>query len=90
VGREAELEARLGQLEAKLHSVRLSRRVLINLLDSLERARREEVARLRAANRRLRHENRRYALRLRESYRRISHLEEMLRQAGPERPSPSA
>ncbi|MDQ7792787.1 MAG: translation initiation factor 2 [bacterium] len=71
-------------MEAKLQSVRLSRRVLMNLLGSLERSRREEISRLRAANRRLRGENRRYAGALVERDRRIGHLEGML-EPGPGR-----
>lgn len=78
IDREGELETRLLQLEAKLQSVRLSRRVLMNLLGSLERTRREEIARLRAVNRRLRDENRRYAVALQDRDRRIYNLEERL------------
>ena len=72
------MEARLLQLQARLQSVRLSRRVLMHLLGSLDRARRDEVERLLATNNRLRWENRRYSLDIVRRDRRIEELEHLL------------
>lgn len=54
VNRPEVLEARVRELEDKLSRLRLSRRVLMNLLLAQEEFRQDEINRLRAENERLR------------------------------------
>ncbi|MGB3933259.1 MAG: translation initiation factor 2, partial [bacterium] len=69
-------------LEAKVENLRMSRRVLMNILEASERGKRLETEKLERINDRLRRENRRYAQRLMEQNRLILALQEQLRQLG--------
>ncbi|HHW92741.1 MAG TPA: translation initiation factor 2 [Firmicutes bacterium] len=73
---------RIRDLEAKVENLRLSRRVLMNILEVSERGKRRETENLERINDRLRRENRRYAQRLMEQNRRILDLQEQIRQLG--------
>lgn len=56
-----DLTVRVRELEGRIESLRLSRRVLINLLSVIERERREQISRLQAETRDLRRRNGLYA-----------------------------
>jgi hypothetical protein len=77
-----DLRLRVRDLEAKVENLRLSRRVLMNILEASERGKRLETEKLERINDRLRRENRRYAQRLMEQNQRILALQEQLRQLG--------
>ena len=77
-----DLRLRVRDLEAKVENLRLSRRVLMNILEASERGKRLETEKLERINDRLRREIRRYAQRLMEQYQRILALQEQLRQLG--------
>ena len=59
-----ELQQKIAQLEARIRLLRVSRRVLLNLLRQVDLERRSEVSRLQRELERLRARNRRYARRL--------------------------
>lgn len=77
-----DLRLRVRDLEAKIENLRMSRRVLMNILEASERGKRLETEKLERINDRLRRENRRYAQRLMEQNRLILALQEQLRQLG--------
>ena len=77
-----DLRLRVRDLEAKIENLRMSRRVLMNILEASERGKRLETEKLERINDRLRRENRRYAQRLMEQNQRILALQEQLRQLG--------
>ncbi|MGI6142936.1 MAG: translation initiation factor 2 [bacterium] len=77
-----DLRLRIRDLEAKVQNLRLSRRVLMNILEVSERGKRQEAENLERINDRLRRNNRRYAQRLMEQNRRILALQEQIRQLG--------
>lgn len=77
-----DLRLRVRDLEAKVENLRMSRRVLMNILEASERGKRLETEKLERINDRLRRENRRYAQRLMEQNQRILALQEQLRQLG--------
>ena len=77
-----DLRLRVRDLEAKVENLRMSRRVLMNILEASERGKRLETEKLERINDRLRRENRRYAQRLMEHNRLILALQEQLRQLG--------
>ncbi|MGB3960386.1 MAG: translation initiation factor 2 [bacterium] len=77
-----DLRLRVRDLEAKVENLRMSRRVLMNILEASERGKRLETEKLERINDRLRRENRRYAQRLMEQNRLILALQEQLRQLG--------
>ncbi|HHY37073.1 MAG TPA: translation initiation factor 2 [Firmicutes bacterium] len=77
-----DLRLRIRDLEAKVENLRLSRRVLMNILEASERGKRQETEKLARINDRLRRENRRYAQRLMEQNRRILALQDQIRQLG--------
>lgn len=77
-----DLRLRIRDLEAKVQNLRLSRRVLMNILEVSERGKRQEAENLERINNRLRRNNRRYAQRLMEQNRRILALQEQIRQLG--------
>jgi hypothetical protein len=79
-----DLRLRVRDLEAKVENLRMSRRVLMNILEASERGKRLETEKLERINDRLRRENRRYAQRLMEQNRLILALQEQLRQLGDE------
>jgi len=55
------LQCRIRELEDKVDALRISRRVLMNLLDSLDREKREQIHRLQTLNEKLQKNNCRYA-----------------------------
>lgn len=73
-----QLRARIRELENKVEALRISRRVLMNLIDALERDKREQILRLEARNERLQRSNSRYAQALMYRNIRISQLENQL------------
>lgn len=75
------LRARIQDLEDKVEALRISRRVLMNLIDSLEREKREQVNNLEVQNERLQKNNCRYAKVIMCRNAKITELEEKLRLA---------
>lgn len=75
------LRARIKDLEDKVEALRISRRVLMNLIDSLEREKREQVNSLEIQNERLQKSNCRYAKTIMCRNAKITELEEKLRLA---------
>lgn len=76
-----ELKARIRELEDKVEALRISRRVLMNLIDSIEREKRERIVRLENLNERLQKNNCRYAKTIMCRNLEIVKLEEQLRSA---------
>lgn len=74
-----ELKARIRELEDKVEALRISRRVLLNLIDSLEREKREKILRLENHNERLQKNNCRFAKTIMCRNVEIIKLEEQLR-----------
>lgn len=56
-----ELLTRIKELEDKIEALRISRRVLMNLIEAVEREKREKITQLENINERLQHNNCRYA-----------------------------
>lgn len=76
------LRLRVRDLEAKMQSLRLDRRILMNLLETAEKDKWRELEVLVRYNNRLKRDNRRYARLLMEQNRRILALQEEIRQLG--------
>lgn len=74
-----ELKTRIRELEDKVEALRISRRVLLNLIDSLEREKREKILRLENHNERLQKNNCRFAKTIMCRNVEIIKLEEQLR-----------
>lgn len=74
-----ELRARIRELEEKVEALRISRRVLMNLIESVEKEKREKVSRLEFQNERLQKNNYRYAKAIMYRNMEIFRLEEQLR-----------
>jgi len=74
----AYLRRRVKELEEKVMQLRLSRRVLMNLLECLEKEKAHFGARMEKENRKLHRDNYRYARRLLHKNRRIVELEAQL------------
>ena len=74
-----ELRARIRELEDKVEALRISRRVLMNLIDTIEREKREKVLRLEMQNEKLQKNNCRYARAIMYRNVRITQLEDQLR-----------
>ncbi len=72
------LKKRIEDLEEKVQHLRVSRRVLINLLEKVERERRQEMEKLEKVNRRLQKSNSKYAKDIISKNRRIMELERKL------------
>jgi predicted RNase H-like nuclease (RuvC/YqgF family) len=73
-----QLKARVRELEEKLAQVRLSRRVLLHLLEQMEAERSQFVKKLETENRRLQKANARYARSLLKKNQQIIELESKL------------
>lgn len=71
----AELRAHIQELEEKLVALRVSRRVLMNLLDNLEKEKCEELSLLESQNNKLRKNNWQYAQTIMYQNSRIAKLE---------------
>lgn len=74
-----ELRKRISELEDKVEALRISRRVLMNLIESLENERREQLLSLESKNERLQKNNYRYARIIMYRNLRISELEQKLK-----------
>ncbi len=74
-----ELRARVRELEEKVEALRISRRVLMNLIDSLETEKREQLTKLTTRVEKLQQNNCRYAKAIMCRNIRITELEEQLR-----------
>lgn len=77
-----ELCARVKELEHKVEALRISRRVLMNLIEILEKEKREQIVRLEDQNQRLQKNNTRYARTIMCRNVRICELESKIRQVG--------
>lgn len=73
------LVARVRELEDRVEALRISRRVLMNLIDNLEKEKREQLAKLTSQNEKLQQNNCRYARAIMYRNIRITELEEQLR-----------
>jgi hypothetical protein len=73
-----ELHSRIRELEDKIEALRISRRVLMNLMDAMEKETKEQLSRLATTNEKLQRNNRRYAKAVMCRNVRISELEEQL------------
>lgn len=69
---------RIRQLQDNVFSLRMSRRVLMSLLEQVQAAQQEEINRLEKQNARLARQNQGYAGRLMEQNCRISNLQQQL------------
>ncbi|HBC94181.1 MAG TPA: translation initiation factor 2 [Pelotomaculum sp.] len=72
------LKDRVLELEEKVEQLRLSRRVLMNLIEKIEKDKAGFLSRLERENRKLQHNNYRYAQRLLHKNRQIMELESKL------------
>lgn len=72
------LQKRIQELEEKIEQLRLSRRVLMNLIEKIEKDRSNFVSRLEKENRKLHKDNYRYAQNLLQQNRRIVELQAKL------------
>ncbi len=77
-----ELCTRLKELEQKVEALRVSRRVLMNLIEILEKEKGEQIVRLEHQNKRLQKNNSRYARTLICRNARICELERQIRISG--------
>lgn len=75
VGSKETMHKQIEDLEEKIHHLRVSRRVLMNLLEKMEQERKHELERLEKANRKLKKSNSQYAKDLIYKNRRIIELE---------------
>ena len=75
----AELRIHIHELEEKLVALRISRRVLMNLLDSVEKEKCEQLSLLESQNSKLRKNNWHYAQTIMYQNSRIAKLEEKSR-----------
>ena len=73
------LLTRVRELEDKVEALRISRRVLMNLIDALEKERKEQLSSLQRQNERLQRSNSRYARTIMCRNVRITELEEKMR-----------
>lgn len=73
------LQKRIKELEDKVEALRISRRVLMNLIDTLEREKREQIITLEVKNERLQKNNCRYARSIMHRNIQILELEERLK-----------
>lgn len=74
-----ELRRRVKELEDKVEALRISRRVLMNLIETVENERREQLLSLENRNERLKRNNYRYARLIMYRNMKITELERQLR-----------
>lgn len=74
-----ELRAHIRELEDKVEALRISRRVLMNLIDALEKEKREQLLHLEIQNEKLLKNNCRYARAIMYRNFRITELEKQLK-----------
>lgn len=60
-GEVYELQRKIRELEEKIEGLRTSRRVLMNIIELLEKTKKQEVSRLKIENRKLQRTNQKYA-----------------------------
>lgn len=77
-----ELRSRVQELENKVEALRISRRVLMNLIDSLEKEKRDQLTKLSTQNEKLQKNNCRYARAIMHRNVKITQLEDQLRHLG--------
>lgn len=82
-----ELKTRIRELEDKVEALRISRRVLMNLIETIEKEKKEKVMTLEYQNERLQKNNCRYAKTIMCRNVQISKLEEQLRAISNKSPS---
>ncbi len=70
-----QLRVRIRELEDKVETLRLSRRVLMNLIENVEREKRDQLIHLKLENEKLQRNNTRYAKTIMACKTRISKLE---------------
>lgn len=73
-----DLQKRIRELEDKVEALRISRRVLMNLIESIETERREQLSNLENRNEKLQKNNCRYARQIMYRNLRINELEKQL------------
>ncbi|HHV72248.1 MAG TPA: translation initiation factor 2 [Clostridia bacterium] len=76
---------RIRELEEKVEGLRMSRRILMNILDLLEKTKKEEISRLEAENHRLQKANQKYARMILEKNREILFLQNQLLKTTPQK-----
>lgn len=81
------LKQRVLELEEKIEQLRLSRRVLMNLIERLEKEKTAFLSRLEKENRKLHRDNYRYAWRLLRKNRQIVELESKLQDCAAKPPA---
>ncbi len=74
-----ELRSYIRELEDKIEALRISRRVLMNLIDTLEKEKQEKLLQLEAQNEKLLKNNCRYARAIMHRNFRITQLEKQLK-----------
>jgi len=74
-----ELRVHIQELEDKLAALRVSRRVLMNLLDNVEKEKREQLLILESQNEKLQKNNYHYAQTIMQQNSRIAKLEEKVK-----------
>lgn len=79
IGLIEELRKRIRELEDKVEALRISRRVLMNLIETQENERREQLLNLESKNERLQKNNCRYARIIMYRNLRINELEQKLK-----------
>ncbi len=72
------LEAKIRELEGKIEQLRFSRRVLMNLIERIEKEKYDELSKLEKENRKLQQSNTRYARKLLNKNRQIIEMETKL------------
>ncbi|WP_366921762.1 translation initiation factor 2 [Metallumcola ferriviriculae] len=73
---DRKLSRKIEELEEKIHHLRVSRRVLMNLLEKVERERKQDLERLEKENRKLQQANSKYAKDLISKNRKLIELEQ--------------
>ena len=73
------LNSRIRELEDKVDALRISRRILMNLIDALEKEKRDQVQKLQSMNDKLQRNNSKYAKAIMYRNMRIYELESRMR-----------
>lgn len=73
-----ELRARVKELENKVEALRIGRRVLMSLIETIEKEKKQHMNQLASQNERLQKNNSRYARSIMNQHTRITELEEQI------------
>jgi chaperonin cofactor prefoldin len=73
-----ELRARVKELENKVEALRIGRRVLMSLIETIEKEKKQHMNQLASQNERLQKNNSRYARSIMHQHTRITELEEQI------------